>query len=752
MKIQELKSILQLPADKFDSFYEHFKKENPRGLSFDFLQFLHENQVISEGEYYRAKAEQEVEIDFSPSDILAAQDGLIPGLELQELIGAGAMGEIRLARDVALKRKVALKVIKEALASQEAQDLFIREIMITAQLEHPNIVPIYNMENSAAGNIAYSMKLIRGRTFAKIIEDCKSAYIHETPESIMPLSERLEIFLKVCNALHYAHARGVLHRDLKPENIMIGPFGEVYVMDWGVAQVLNSRQDLEEDGGLVGTLTYISPEQAQGNLSELTPCSDQYMLGLILQELVTLQKAIPNGTLVDLFKRARRGQKSPIAHFSPKVNIRPELTAIIEKSTSINVQDRYDTVEDLAEDIRRFLREEPVIARPDPFVDKVKRWVYRNRTLALILFLLVLLGGLLTNLYNINAQQQELEAQQKVRDFEKKQASLKEKAIIDLLMATSSQSQLIGERFLTYKGLLRGLASSAEAKLTLPAEAIEVYTNEAFNQGDTSPKDLTNSKRYNRDISIDHAVLKFAPDVQQESFLEKTYQLASLQQDFQEVLLHSHSEEALGWSNERKRNYILEGDSPVVWAYVAIEEGIHAAYPGKGQYSVEFDPRLRSWYKETTERSEKHSPKCGNPYYDVMGQGLVLPCTMALFDGKKSNKFIGVAGVDFSFQYIIESLLDLPRFEEIESFLLDEEGRIIVSTSDLKRNKKIDPSKELPMFKNADVVSKIKQGVSGASIRRFKIQDNDIFVLQRIPSLGWYYVVFGDEQVLLNTP
>ena len=147
-----------------------------------------------------------------PAEILAAQNALIPGLELQELIGAGAMGEIRLARDVALKRKVALKVIKEALASQEAQDLFIREIMITAQLEHPNIVPIYNMENSSSGNIAYSMKLIRGRTFAKIIEDCKSAYIHENPESVMPLSERLEIFLKVCNALQYAHARGVLHR------------------------------------------------------------------------------------------------------------------------------------------------------------------------------------------------------------------------------------------------------------------------------------------------------------------------------------------------------------------------------------------------------------------------------------------------------------------------------------------------------------------------------------------------------------
>ena len=463
MRIQELKSILQLPADKFDIFYKNFKKENPRGMSIDFLHYLHDNQVISEGEYYRAKAEQEVEIEFSPSEVIASQEGPMPGLELQQLIGAGAMGEIRLAKDVALKRKVALKVIKEAVASKEAQDLFIREIMITAQLEHPNIVPIYNMENSSLGNIAYSMKLIRGRTFAKIIEDCKKAYMHDQDEGIIPLSERLEIFLKVCNALQYAHARGVLHRDLKPENIMIGPFGEVYVMDWGVAQVLNSGQDLEEDGGLVGTLTYISPEQAQGRLSELTPSSDQYALGLILHELVTLQKAIPNGTLVDLFKRARRGQKSPIAHFSSKESLRPEIVAIIEKATSIDIDERYDSVDDLSEDIRRFLREEAVIARPDPFVDKVKRWVYRNRTLALVIFLLVLLGGLLTNLYNIHTQQQE-------RESEKRLAEYKERALIELLMATSSQSQLIGERFLTYKGLLRGLSASAEAKLTLPSK------------------------------------------------------------------------------------------------------------------------------------------------------------------------------------------------------------------------------------------------------------------------------------------
>ena len=104
MRIQELKSILQLPADKFDIFYKNFKKENPRGMSIDFLNYLHDNQVISEGEYYGAKAEQEVEIEFSPSEVIAAQEGPMPGLELQQLIGAGAMGEIRLANSICSKQ------------------------------------------------------------------------------------------------------------------------------------------------------------------------------------------------------------------------------------------------------------------------------------------------------------------------------------------------------------------------------------------------------------------------------------------------------------------------------------------------------------------------------------------------------------------------------------------------------------------------------------------------------------------------
>ena len=156
-----------------------------------------------------------------------------------------------------------------------------------------------------------------------------------------PLGELLEVFLKVCDAIFYAHTRGVIHRDLKPSNLMIGPFGEVYVMDWGIAKVLEFEDDeLDQEGAVIGTLTHISPEQTRGEMKILGPASDQYNLGLILFELVTLQRAMPDGTIEDMYRRARRGQIRPIQHSSSKIPIRRELKAIITKATKNKISEK----------------------------------------------------------------------------------------------------------------------------------------------------------------------------------------------------------------------------------------------------------------------------------------------------------------------------------------------------------------------------------------------------------------------------
>ena len=236
------------------------------------------------------------------------------GVQILGTVGRGGMGEILLARQPDLHRVVALKAITAAAARKPVlMRRFFNEAQITAQLDHPNIVPIYALETSASETPAFSMKLIRGSTLSDLISQCRKQIRAATPLSKEHrLPARLDHFIKICDAMSYAHSRGVLHRDLKPVNIMVGPFGEVYVMDWGIARLLSSENDpglttlathlktaagddvlATQIGHAIGTPPYMSPEQARGENDTLAPASDQFALGLMLQELITLRRARP---------------------------------------------------------------------------------------------------------------------------------------------------------------------------------------------------------------------------------------------------------------------------------------------------------------------------------------------------------------------------------------------------------------------------------------------------------------------------
>src|SRR5262249_48798385 len=150
-------------------------------------------------------------------------------------IGEGAMGAIDIARDVYLRRKVALKtVLPEMAAHPEVFGRFLSEMQITAQLEHPNIVPVYTLDVGADGSLGYAMKLGQGKDLADILDEARAKVEKGQPlGEELALAKRLECFLKVCDALQYAHSKGIVHRDLKPANVMVGRHNEVYLMDWG---------------------------------------------------------------------------------------------------------------------------------------------------------------------------------------------------------------------------------------------------------------------------------------------------------------------------------------------------------------------------------------------------------------------------------------------------------------------------------------------------------------------------------------
>jgi len=273
-------------------------------------------------------------------------------------LGRGAMGRIHPATDRNLLRHVAMKRLDRELAREPFyRDGFIAEAQITGQLEHPNIVPVHELALADNGVPYFTMKLVQGISFAWWLADPR----HPRGSSER-LEEGLEIFLKVCDAVDYAHHRGVIHRDLKPDNIMVGDFGQVYLMDWGLSRLSRSRaasgeMAQMEASGPVGTPEYMSPEQARGNPLEMDERSDVFGLGAILYEIVSGRR--PYGEVTDttaLLERAAEGRVVSIDIACMDVGITRQLRRIVEKATAADPGERYQSVSELRQAVHRFLR------------------------------------------------------------------------------------------------------------------------------------------------------------------------------------------------------------------------------------------------------------------------------------------------------------------------------------------------------------------------------------------------------------
>ncbi|MBI3817733.1 MAG: SUMF1/EgtB/PvdO family nonheme iron enzyme [Planctomycetes bacterium] len=352
-------------------------------------------------------------------EVLLARGNTTGKYRFRGRIETGGMGVVWRVWDRETRRNLAMKMMKQPTTRLRRQDSdpgqylqvrrFLDEAQITGQLDHPGVVPVHEIGVDASGRVFFTMKIVRGRDLKHIIEDAFHGRDGWTLRKI------IQIMVRVCETMAYAHQKNVIHRDLKPGNIMVGRFGEVFVMDWGVARVLSSpdlhdlrirenaqiehstiqssRRDIREsdpdsplltmDGSVLGTPAYMSPEQAMGLLESVGPRSDIYSIGAILYHLLTGHMPyVPHGARMGhrtLLGLVIQGPPLPIRAESNDAP--PPLVAICEKAMARDPEHRFDSFEELAADLTAWLESRPIIAKPPSARETVVLFIRRNRAL-----------------------------------------------------------------------------------------------------------------------------------------------------------------------------------------------------------------------------------------------------------------------------------------------------------------------------------------------------------------------------------
>ncbi len=595
--------------------------------------------------------------------------------ERLEVFNEGGQGIISAAKDKNLGRIVALKSLRSELPEEECitRD-FITEAKVTAQLDHPSIIPVYALNTDRDNGFHMAMKLVNGKTLRDHLKNIILAYRRKGIENFdekASLFKRLEIFLHVCDAMSYAHHRNIMHCDLKPENIMIGEYMEVYVMDWGLAKAIHSPEDENtpwvKPETISGTPRYLSPEAVHGKKCDER--ADIFVLGLILQEVATLQYAVEGEENDEVLSNIKDGILEPPVHLF-NAGIDRDLKGIIRKATCFHREDRYQTVRELSEDIRSYMLGNEVKAAPDNFFLKIIRWTFHHRTLMLFTFLLAILIAAISVSFII------YQSLQRAR----------------LASERADAINVAYSRCMSAAGTLDRMVLNQEKNLSvLSAHVVNLLRIRNKNEplrftiydanGETrTPPDAVFSEYYRDKVSFSEGICKFAPDVNPVFGTEMAHILSPLVGKMKACILESQPGVHLSPQNrEELLEQALTEGMPTKSVYVGLKGGIQFSYPWRNAFSEEFDPRTRPWYIRGKFSS---APVWGKPYIgsDYL-VGLSLPCSMQICD--EEGNFYGVTGLDISFNKFAKSLLNTGNVGHfvIESALIDVDGRIIVSSN-----------------------------------------------------------------------
>jgi serine/threonine-protein kinase len=702
---------------------------------------------------------------------------------LRELLGQGGMGSVFVAQDRGLGRAVALKLLRDELETDKsALRRFILEAQIGAQLEHPNIVPLYSFERTDGGAPAITMQLLEGQTMAAYIEEAGKAPVSERqPRGKYALKERLHRLLGVCDAVHFAHERGVIHRDLKPDNVMLGTHHEVYVMDWGLARVIGGpdvREDakvvavaqptavappvsvasgvaqtvlapstpppvsddearalghmptiasepapLESAGGslatqqgqVMGTPQYMPPEQALGRLDHVGPAADQYALGVMLLELSTLLPARSHTNLMQALTEAMQG------HLAKPIDIdhrpvHPALAAIIAKSTQIAIRERYPSVKELADDIRSFVRDEPVSVYVEGPARQLVRAAARRPAMATgIVAGLILLGA--AGVIGLLAKSAG-EARRQAHDME---GSRK------VLVGVSRRAQMVDSR-------IGELAAEVQAIAGATVESLELDGGLAPLK---PPPVLKPSPAYGGALeSFEQAVVTWSGMTDGVSIPVSAQKLLGVERWLERALYASLPQADRMHPETERKAALFDGKGMFLRCFVGLDDGSFVQYPARRiDPNVDHDPRKRPWYRMGL---SDPTLRWTRPVVEANRHTVRLQALVGLVN--PGGAFVGVGGCDMRVTALARQLgLELPGFQR--AYLVGEDGKILVSEGleayVLAHTKDVNADVELPDVENAEIRRRIVAHEEGGYVLA---PGGKLIVFSRLVSPEWTYV------------
>jgi serine/threonine-protein kinase len=702
-------------TDELEQWIRRFKSGD--GGSHDmnsFLEFLLDEGVIEPSDYRRAGAQGPIRFEWIDLDELPPRDAVYE--KLGEL-GSGGMGDVRLAYDRHLDRRVAVKIIRKDRVGESAFFRFLQEGQITSKLQHPNVVPIYGLYGERNGSLSIAMKLVTGRDLTKVLQDLAETTLrHETLPDELRLNRRLEMFLRICAAIGFAHSRGVIHRDLKPSNIMVGEFNEVYVMDWGLAKITadseesdgwtGQLQQLDEqsdeletmEGQVLGTPLYMAPEQARGEVDALDEFTDQFSLGAILYEMVTLQRMYDSTDTESTLEHVKQGQKRPVEHVDDGVTVASELEAIIEKATAPQKSDRYESVDAFADDVRAYLDNRETVALPDSALRRISRWMDNHREATLGAVLGIVLAASIVAVWSLAAQNATIrESEHRNQQLSKLQTRVASRATA--IDAQVTRLTTMAENLAYWTVLLSDDDDAWPGR---------IYSNADYSNSATRPDSVAYAPAYEMEISIQEPVYKLAPTASfeaNESRIRKLYPLTGLIRESLRNSAPNDMPDASDW-----QVLAVEG-VPLKWGYVGFETGLFFSFPGKDGYPEEYDPRVRPWYE--LGRNTANGGACDEPYVDLQGQGLLLPCVAPI--RTEGGDLLGVAGVELAFDAMVENYM-WPDGPVDATYLVNGAGEVLIS-SQLEGNEyirgELREAENLQPFPVEKVRNAILEGRSG---------------------------------------